>query len=196
MSFLAGRLVAMELDGDLDDAELARRAASGCIESFATLATRYQVRIVHYVRSRVGSNGGEADDLAQEALVRAWRSIATYDDRWAFSTWLFTIARHACLNHVRATRRRRVRETVSATEAATSPDPCESAITEERFGRLWDVAATTLSERQFTAVWLRYVEAKSLAEIGTVLAMAESSVKVSLFRARRRLAAHLHHLVD
>jgi RNA polymerase sigma-70 factor (ECF subfamily) len=179
-----------------DDAELARRAAAGCVASFASLATRYQVRIVHYVQQVIGSRGGDADDVAQDAFVRAWRSIASYDDRWAFSTWLFTIARRGCLNHVRATRRRRRRETVAVGESATLADPCTAAVAVERAGRLWDVAAATLSERQFTVLWLRYVEAKSLAEIATVLATPESTVKVLLFRSRRRLAPHVHHLVD
>jgi len=185
------------VDGDeRDDAELARRAAAGCVASFASLATRYQVRIIHYVRQVIGSSGGDADDLAQEAFVRGWQSIARYDDRWAFSTWLFTIARRTCLNHVRATRRRRLRETVSVAASAPSADPCATAVIVERAGRLWEIASATLSERQFTAVWLRYGEAQSLAEIATVLATSESSVKVLLFRARRRLAPQVRDLVD
>jgi RNA polymerase sigma-70 factor (ECF subfamily) len=182
---------------ELADADLARRAAAGCVESFALLASRYQVRIIHYVRQLLGPSGsGDADDIAQEAFVRAWRSIATFDDQWAFSTWLFTIVRRTCLNYARGTRRRRIRETVVAPAEATAFDPCRVAVAVERTTRLWDVAAAALPERQFTAVWLRYVEGKSVSEIATVLVTSETTVKMILFRARRRLAPLLRDLVD
>ena len=90
------------------DATLARRAAAGCGESFATLARRHQVPVVHYVRRLAGRGGADADDVAQEAFLRAWRRIGAYDPRWAFSTWLFTIARRTWLNAARTARRRRV----------------------------------------------------------------------------------------
>ncbi len=182
---------------DLDDAELARCAAGGCLDSFASLATRYQVRIVHYIRQVLGSSAeGDADDIAQEAFIRAWRALPSYDDRWAFSTWLFTIARRTCLNHLRATRRRRQRETVVAPATASAGDSSTVAVAIEEAARLWDVAAATLSEQQFTAVWLRYVESKSISDIATVLSAADATVKVILFRARRRLAPLVRDLVD
>ncbi len=193
---IRGRLSPMTSSEDFDDATLARRAGAGCVESFAELATRYQVRVIRYVRKFFGESGSEADDVAQDAFVRAWQAIATYDDRWAFSTWVFTIAHRTCLNHQRAARRRRRRETVVAPVTFATPDPYQAAVATERAASLWDVAAETLSERQFTAVWLRYAEAKSLAEIAAVLGTSESNAKLIVFRARRRLAPLVRDLVD
>jgi RNA polymerase sigma-70 factor (ECF subfamily) len=182
---------------DLDDAELARRAAAGSVESFAELARRYQTRIVHYVRQVLGASGnGDADDVAQEAFVRAWQSIGRFDTRWAFSTWLFTIARRTCLNHLRGARRRRVRETVSVPDCDGTEDPCVTALAVERAVKLWDVAADRLSERQFTVLWLRYAESKPLPEIAAVVETTEANVKVMLFRARQRLAPFVQDLVE
>ena len=73
--------------------------------------------------------------------MRAWRAIGSYDPRWAFSTWLFTIARRVCLNHARSARRRRVRDTAGASAAVTVADPSRAAVALERATRLWDVAA-------------------------------------------------------
>ena len=175
--------------GPLDDAELARRAGAGCVESFAELARRYQTRIVHYVRHVLGARGnGDADDVAQDAFVRAWQAIRSYEERWAFSTWLFTIARRTCLNHVRGVKRRRVREAVTAPVFDGLDDPCTTALAVERAVKLWDVAAHQLSERQVTALWLRYAESKSLPEIAAVVETSEANVKVILHRARRQLA--------
>lgn len=169
------------------DATLARRAARGCVESFAILARRHQVPVMHYVRQLTRRSAGDPDDVAQEALLRAWRRIADYDPRWAFSTWLFTIARRTWLNQARATRRRRAREAALAANQVDGIEPVAVAIAAERTTRLWDLAASELSEREFTALWMRYVEDKSMAEIAEVLGKPAATVKVIVFRARRRL---------
>ena len=182
---------------DFDDAELARGAGTGCVESFAELARRYQTRVVHYVRQVLGANGsGDADDVAQEAFVTAWQAIGQFDSRWAFSTWLFTIARRTCLNHVRGVRRRRARDTGSVCGLEVRDDPSTTALAVERAVKLWDVAADKLSERQFTVLWLRYAESKSLPEIAAVVETNEATVKVMLFRARQRLAPFVEELVE
>lgn len=186
--------MADEFDGD--DATLARRAATGCVASFATLARRYQVPIVHYIRQLSSLSGVDADDVAQEAFLRAWRRIASYDPKWAFSTWLFTIARRTWLNHARATRRRRVRETAVAVGVAGGDSPWAAAIATEQATRLWSVAAAELSEREFSAIWMRYVEEKPMTEIGLILERPVATVKVILFRARRRLEPFVRDLAS
>jgi RNA polymerase sigma-70 factor (ECF subfamily) len=172
---------------DTDDATLASRAAAGCVESVAALARRHQVPVVHYVRRLAVHSGIDADDVAQDAFLQAWRRIGDYDHRWAFSTWLFTIARRTWLNAVRASRRRRVREAAVATAGTRGEEPIAGVIASEQATRLWDVARAELKEREFTAVWLRYVEEKTMAEIASVLDRPVATVKVMLFRARRRL---------
>jgi len=183
---------------DIDDATdsvLAGRAAAGCVESFAMLTRRHQVPVVHYVRRLAGRGGVDADDVAQEAFLRAWRRIGDYDSRWAFSTWLFTIARRTWLNAARGTRRRRVREAAVATVNACGAEPVEALMADERAVRLWEAARAELKEREFTALWLRYVEDKTMAEIAAVLDRPTATVKVILFRARRRLEPLVRDLV-
>jgi RNA polymerase sigma factor (sigma-70 family) len=75
-------------------------------------------------------------------------------------------------------------------------DPSTTALAVERAVKLWDVAADKLSERQFTVLWLRYAESKSLSEISAVVDTTEANVKVMLFRARQRLAPFLEDLVE
>lgn len=180
---------------DTDDATLACRAAAGCVESFAALARRHQVPVVHYVRRLAAHSGIDADDVAQDAFLQAWRRIGDYDHRWAFSTWLFTIARRTWLNAVRACRRRRVREAAVATAGVGGEEPSAGVIAGERATRLWDVARAELKEREFTAVWLRYVEEKTMTEIAAVLDRPVATVKVMLFRARRRLEPLVQDLI-
>lgn len=183
----------MPADPQADDAVLARRAAGGCVVSFSELARRYQVPVVHYVRKLAGGRNADADDVTQEAFLRAWRRIADYDPRFAFSTWLFTIARRTWLNQVRAARRRRSRETAVVAAAPAGIEAAAAAATDQAT-RLWQVAKAELSEPELTALWLRYVQDKPLAEIAVVLDKPAATVKVILFRARRRLAPFVRDL--
>lgn len=172
------------------DARLAQQAAAGCEESFARLARRHQAGVRHYVHRLARRTGqGDADDAVQEAFLKAWQRIGDYDSQWAFSTWLFTIARRAWLNQERGRQRRRHRETVAAAVRPSVGEvgPPAALIATEQASLLWDAAAARLSEREFTATWLRYVEDKPLAEIAVVLGKPEATVKVILFRARQRL---------
>jgi RNA polymerase sigma-70 factor, ECF subfamily len=161
--------------------------------SFELLLRRFQTPVLHFLRHRGFS--ADAEDLAQETFLRAYENLHQYNRRWAFSTWLFTIARRASLNH-----RRRLRPTTDAraVEAALSSaaGPLESLVAEEDRRRLWDRAAGVLSEEQTTALWLYYVEGMPARDIALVLERSWASVKVMLFRARKRLLPLLGEFAD
>jgi RNA polymerase sigma-70 factor, ECF subfamily len=168
----------------VSDEELACRAQQGCADSFEQLLRRYQPPVLHFLRHR--GLAADAEDAAQETFLRAYRNLHRYSRRWAFSAWLFTIARRMGINH-----RRRQRPVVDAAtvEAArsTEPGPCDAIVAAEDRRRLWDLAAGVLSEEQTTALWLRYVEDMPLVDIGAVLGRSRAAVKIMLFRARRKL---------
>lgn len=179
-----------------DDADLVARAKTGCAASAAALAARHQVAVLDYATRVLGRRGGrraDAEDVAQEAIVRALVHLDRHDPRWPFATWLFAITRRCCLNHLRAARRRAVRETASAaaTVSTQGDAPWTVVAAREESERLWAAAARELPERHFTALWLRTVEDLPVSEIARVLRQPQATVKVHLFRARRRLAAVL-----
>lgn len=178
-------------DSAVEDAELALRARAGCAESFAALAARHQVAVVHYVAGMLGRGGGrrgDAEDVAQQAFLTGYRSIAEYRADGPFAAWLFAIARRTCLNHVRADRRRAARmAALRRGDVDPAPGPAELASAAEGRRRLWDIARRALPERQFTALWLHYVEVLPVAAIATVLERSPAAVKVLLLRGRRRL---------
>jgi RNA polymerase sigma-70 factor, ECF subfamily len=166
------------------DEELACRARQGCADSFEQLLRRFQTPVLHFLRRRGSS--ADAEDLTQDTFLRAYQNLHRYNRRWAFSTWLFTIARRTSLNHRRRTRPTADMRVVEAT-LATSPAPLDTMVAEESRRRLWDQAAEVLSEEQTTALWLHYVEEMPAREIARVLDRSWASVKVMLFRARKRL---------
>ena len=166
------------------DEELACRAQQGCVTSFEQLLRRFQTPVLQFLRRR--GLAADAEDVAQETFLRVYENLHRYSRRWAFSAWLFTIARRTSINH-----RRRVRPVydAAAVEAAlsTSPEPLDALVAAEGRGRLWDLAASVLSEEQMTALWLHYVEDMPLRGISLVLGRSRASIKIMLFRARRRL---------
>jgi RNA polymerase sigma-70 factor (ECF subfamily) len=176
-----------------EDANLVLRARGGCAASVAALAARHQAAVVHYATRLLARRHGcraDAEDVAQEALVRALGRLERHDPRRSFAAWLFTIVRRTCLNHLRAARRRAARETARAAIPVTAPhdQPWAVAAAREETERLWAIAARELSERQFSALWLRTVEDLPVADIARVLGRPPATVKVLLFRGRRRLA--------
>ena len=170
--------------------QLALAAQRGALAAFTSLVAIFEGRLFNFLLRRVGRRA-DAEDLTQEAFVRAWEQIARYDPRWRFSTWLFTIASRLVIsNH----RRRRTTLHLSAADQTLSatPNPARSSSEAGVLGdRLWKLAEDVLSDDQHTALWLRYVEDLSIAEVATVLGKTQVGVRVTLFRARQLLHQHL-----
>lgn len=177
-------MTAFDPEATVSNEELASRAQQGCAESLDRLIRRFQTPVLHFLQRRGLSS--DAEDLTQETFLRACENLHRYNRRWAFSTWLFTIARRIGSNH-----RRRCSPATSQTaaDAALSPEanPLDSLVSRERRSLLWDRAAALLPEEQTTALWLHYVEDLSARDVARVLGRSWASVKVMLFRARRRL---------
>jgi len=177
----------------ISDEELACRAQRGCAESFDRLLRRFQTPVLHFLRRRGWVV--DAEDLVQETFLRAYENLHRYQPRWAFSAWLFTIARRTAINHCR-----RIRPTTdaAAVDAALAPDrePLDILVAEEGRRRLWDIAAGVLPEEQWTALWLYYVEDMPTRGIALVLGRSRASVKILLFRARKKLLPLLRPLEE
>jgi len=170
-----------------DSEALAARAQAGCRESFGLLVERHQKGLYNFLLQRVRSPH-DAEDLTQESFVRAWRRLATYRDRWRFSTWLYAVARSAAAD---AARGRRERPQAELPEPSFEPDPSAELAAREEGQQLWRIAREVLNEDQRSALWLCYAEERSAAEIGRVLGKSPIAVRVMLFRARAVLAQRL-----
>lgn len=168
------------------DEDLALRAQEGSAAAFALLVDRFETRLHSFLLRRV-RNHADAEDLTQETFVRAWRSIRRYRPAWRFSTWLYTIASRASVNHMR---RAQVRARARGEDIATAREPAPPSHGAERAearAEVWRVAEESLTEAQFMAMWLRYVEDLPMRDIGRVLGKSTVGVRALLFRARSAL---------
>ena len=157
-------------------------ARNGDMDAFRALVELNQRRLVGLAFGIV-RNREDAEDLVQEALVRAWRSLANFDGRSQFSTWLYRIVVNVCIDHLR---RRRL-ETLSLDEhRGASIDPRNSlagAGLRDRLSRALD----ELSPAHRAVLTLREVEGLSYKEIAVAVGCSLGTVMSRLFHARRRM---------
>jgi RNA polymerase sigma-70 factor, ECF subfamily len=182
-------------DDSATDEQLALLAQLGSAASFEQLVRRLQVPLVHFLLRRTGCLA-DAEDVAQDAFVRAHRSLASYSPKWRFRTWLFTIAHRLAitLSH----RRRPAGQASSALDEIASPaaEPCDLVAAEEGRQSLWNTVGAILAADEVSAFWLHYVEDLSTADIAQVLGRSRVAVKTMLFRARKRLEPHLRAFIE
>ena len=181
------------------DRTLVDEATAGNLDAFETLVRRYQTRLVNYVMAIVRDTG-EAEDVAQETFIRAYRSLGRFRGESSFKTWLYTIAtNNARTSLERRGRRERVggqslddeAQTLSAGSVPSGlPDPETALVTRDAIDR----ALATLADDLRVAVVLRDVEGLDYKEIAQVTGAPIGTVESRIFRARQRLRTLLRPL--
>lgn len=172
-----------------EERRLVCSAQAGDHKAFAALAERYQAPLYRFLRLRTG-NVEDAEELLQDSLLRAWTKLDLYDERWRFSTWLYTLASRLAVSK----KRRAVLPSVgheALEHCAQHMDPGAVVAAAEERDNLWALAAEVLTPDQRSAMWLRYGEGREPIEIARILSKRSSSVRVLLFRARERLISHM-----
>lgn len=175
--------------GEVGSHELARRAHSGCAVAFGELARRYRPRLLTVLRRRL-TGVADAEDVVQETFARAWQKIAFYDDRYQFSTWLYTIALRLATDYQRRERRRAADISLQTDPTDPAKSQQQALHTRDEAGNLWAIAHAVLSEAQYTALWLRYGEDLNVEEVAQATGRSTVGTRVLLHRARKRLQQH------
>jgi RNA polymerase sigma-70 factor (ECF subfamily) len=181
---------------DAGDRELVRRAQKEDKEAFEELIRRHQHR-VFAVAGGILKRREDVEDIAQQVFVKAYFSIKRFDQRAAFSTWLYKITVNECWDLLR---KKKVRPLVyeadlseeqarqvetSEERRSTSPDISDRLAAQQRVERLLE----GLDERDRLMLILKEVEGFSIEEVAAVLDLNANTVKVRLFRARRRVVS-------
>ncbi len=181
-----------------EETRLINRAKRGSADAFRTLVDLYKERLFAFVWRMVRDHH-EAEDISQTTFVKAYEALDSYSEKYAFSTWLFTIGYRLCLNSLRRRKAYAGDVDFSRVGRAEADAPRALANSEEAH-RLRDAiwaAVEQLKAPQRSSVLLFYREGKSCEEIGRVLNMPTVTVKSHLHRARAKLRAALSaELVD
>jgi RNA polymerase sigma factor (sigma-70 family) len=173
----------------VDDEELVRAAVGGNVEAFAALVDLHRVSVM---RVAYAIADGEADDVAQDAVVKAYRHLSSFRSERSFRPWLLSIVANEARNRRRSFLRREalVLKVASRPSAEVGADPGEEVARDERRQKLLDAVAR-LPDRDREIVALRYFCELSEAETAAAIGMAAGTVKSRLSRALGRLRADL-----
>ena len=175
-----------------DEQQLVAAVRRGDDNAFGVLYERYRPRIGAYVGSMI-SDHGRSEDVAQEVFISALRRLRATDQPVMFKPWLYEIAKNACIDEYRRTRR--THEVPLETDAEVSeigklhsPTPTPHAAVETKM-RLDDLrgAFRGLSDSHHRILVLRELEGLSYNQIGDRMGLSKPVVESTLFRARRRL---------
>jgi RNA polymerase sigma-70 factor, ECF subfamily len=173
----------------LSDEEVVERVLAGDISLFEILMRRYNQRLFRIARG-ILTEDAEAEDVMQEAYVRAFRELSTFRGEARFATWLTRIACHDAL--ARARKRRRL-VPIAPITGGEPPDPPSQALGPEREmenGELRTVlheAVETLPDPLRAVFCLREIEGLSTEETAGALGLSVENVRVRLHRAKRSL---------
>jgi len=174
------------------DAELVRRARRGDAQAFGALVKKFQERVYRTAFHMTGSHG-DADDVAQEAFLRAYRGLGGFDERSEFGTWLHRIAINSALNHLRSRRRRRAQQAgPEAADSVPSPaaDPEGRYQVQEQARAVLD-ALGELSASLRVTLLLATLEEMPYKEIAQALGVPEGTVAWRVNQARKTLRRNL-----
>jgi RNA polymerase sigma factor (sigma-70 family) len=187
---------------ELGDDELVAAVRAGDDRAFETLYDRYQRRIAAYINGMVGDHG-RSEEISQDVFISALRRMRETDRPLAFKPWIYEIAKNACIDQFRRSRRAEevsydADEGMGAAESSRYVVSCiepDDAVEQKLQLDNLRGAFGGLSETHHEILVMRELEGLSYREIGERLGLSRPSVESTLFRARRRLSAEYDEIV-
>jgi RNA polymerase sigma-70 factor, ECF subfamily len=186
----------------LQDAELIREAQKGSREAFDALVRQYDQAVLRLALHLTGSEQ-DAQDIHQEAFLKAYRHIGSFRFECSFYTWIYRIVTNLCLDLLRRRKTRREDPSVIVDGAGEEHDTMINVSDDRAManpGRELDrkilaekiqIALATLTPRERTVFELKHYQGLRLRTIGEMLNTTEETAKNTLFRATRKLRTQL-----
>jgi RNA polymerase sigma-70 factor (ECF subfamily) len=173
-----------------DDISIIQEVLKGKQQAYTLLVEKYQgyvfTLVLRYVTDR-----NQAEEVAQDVFVKAYRCLADFKGNSKFSTWLYAIVHTTCLSHLRKKRDETVLlendQLLSAAMHLQSHDGADNKLEQKNRKQLLEKAIATLSAEDAQVITLFYLADQSLEEIGKITGVPAATVKARLFRARQRL---------
>ncbi|HEY4373315.1 MAG TPA: RNA polymerase sigma factor RpoE [Burkholderiales bacterium] len=189
-------------DKDIDQ-QLVARAQQGDKQAFELLVAKYQRKLLRLI-SRLVRDPAEAEDVAQDAFIKAYRALPQFRGDSAFYTWLYRIGVNTAKNYLVSQGRRPPSSTEKDAEEAETFDDAdalrdintpESILLSKEIANTVNAAMAKLPEELRTAISLREIEGLSYDEISEVMNCPIGTVRSRIFRAREAIAAELRPLL-
>ena len=177
-----------ETTQQLSDSALVKQAQKGDRKAFNGLIEKYNKAIVNFIYRNI-NDGSRAEELAQKVFVRCYLNIKHYNQRYKFTTWLYTIAVNLCKNELRDKTRRP--KSVELTDLVRTPnvgsDSPVQALADKELREKVSRAVQSLPEDQREAIIMSVYNDLSYKEIAQVLKTNENTIKSWVFRGKQML---------
>jgi RNA polymerase sigma-70 factor (ECF subfamily) len=165
------------------EADIIARVLAGNRQAYALLVEEYKTAIYN-LAYRMTGNSQDAQDLAQESFIRAYKNLAVFDPRRSFFTWLYTIS----LNLIRNYRKKKKRESSTPAVGSFSPDLMPAADKQDTaMEELLELSLTKLSPEIRELIVLRYYQGLSFEHIAEITGLSTSAVKMRIYRGLEKL---------
>ena len=174
----------------LDDHELIQEARAGSRAATELLMRRHERRVY---RSRLGitRNVEDAHDLTQEALLRAFSKLGSFEGKGSFQGWLLQVTNRVCLNWLRHRSRRPETEELTELNEPAGAASQETDLSQRETWEWLRFELTRLNDRERLALCLRYFEQLPIREVAAVLDCSVGTAKNLLFRTIHKLRQHM-----
>jgi len=168
------------------ESDFVRRARDGDLAAFDALVRTHFKRVYSFTHRLVGSHE-DAEDLAQECFVRAWRALPHYREEAAFGTWLCRIALHLAQDHRRAGARRAITIPMEHGERPSSEASPAEALTRAELSKEVALALDRLPARLRAALVLRAIEGREYDEVAGITGVKSATARTHVMQARKLL---------
>ena len=195
-------LSSTKLDSRKEDAHLIHDALHGDQSAFKQLLKKYHDSIYNLIY-RIVHDKTQVEDITQETFVKAFASLKSFNEEYAFSTWLYKIATNSSIDHIRKKKLDTfsIDKPIALEESDftfelpdTTYQPDRSIIQRQRT-KLLEEAINQLPEKYKRVIILRHSEERDYAEIAKILKLPLGTVKAHIFRARELLNKYLRHKI-
>jgi RNA polymerase sigma-70 factor, ECF subfamily len=195
-------MVSTALSSRVDDTELIRQAQRGDRVAFETLVRQYDQAVLRLALHLTGSES-DAQDIYQEAFLKAYRHVGNFRFECSFYTWIYRIVTNLCLDHMRRRKTRREDSAVvtdsdgeeyslidNVADVRAGANPERDLMRRELGGRI-NAALEKLTPRERMVFELKHYQGLKLRTIGEMLNTTEETAKNTLFRATQKLRGTL-----
>ena len=170
----------------MDELRAVAQAKKGDADAFAFLVETYETS-VYRLALRMCGNAHDAEEVAQEAFVAAWKGLPAFRGESKFSSWLYQLTTNAAIDFLRREKRHRAVTPIDDEPEPAAPDTPQQVLEEEEVSRALQQALDALSPEHREIFLLRQMRQLSYEEIGRLLGLEPGTVKSRLSRAKKQL---------
>jgi RNA polymerase sigma factor (sigma-70 family) len=175
-----------------DDNHHIQLVLNGDTNAFSALVDRYK-NMVFTLCLKLVKSREEAEDLSQECFIKVFKSLGSFKKEARFSTWLYTITYHTCLDRIKKLKKEQSivnMDSFTENEVASLQHNME-ALQEKERKELVKECLDLLNEEERWMLTLFYLEEQSIKEIAMIMGISETNTKVKIFRSRKKLVGLL-----